>query len=158
MDLEAGHAPNSTSGVCDIADELRAAERRCRRASLRFPDRRTGFDRRLPNDPVRTLRDQPAILFGLLAALNLLSIVDWVLTSHELTFGAREANLFIQTLLNASPWLVIAFKVVWMLCLSGLIWKARRYRLVLLTAVGAVGAYAVLMLYHVAGIVSIGAL
>ena len=104
------------------------------------------------------LRDQPAAFLVALVGLNVLSVLDWVMTSHELAFGAQEGNLLIRALLELSPAGVVAFKISWMLALTALIWRSRRYRLVIVATVAALAAYTVLMVYHVAGMVSIGAL
>lgn len=136
----------------------RAGDRRVGRGKLQLPERRTGFDRRRKDDFLRVLRDQPAILIALLASLNLLSIFDWALTMRALAFGAREANLVVGALLGASPVSALVFKVALMLGVSATIWQSRRYRLVLVTALAGVGAYACLMIYHVVGLASIGAL
>jgi hypothetical protein len=138
--------------------ENRAGDRRAGRGTLHLPERRTGFDRRRKGDLLRVLRDQPAILLALLASLNLLSIFDWALTMRALAFGAREANLVVGAFLAASPVSALVFKIGLMLGVSAVIWQSRRYRLVLVTAVAGLGAYACLMLYHVVGLASIGAL
>jgi len=136
----------------------RAGDRRANRAKLRLPERRTGFDRRREDDLLRILRDQPAILLALLVSLNLLSVFDWALTMRALAFGAREANFVVGAFLAANPVSALVFKIAVMLGVSAAIWRSRRYRLVLVTALAGIGAYAFLMLYHVVGLASIGAL
>lgn len=97
-------------------------------------------------------------LLALLAALNLLSLADLILTSRAMSYGAVEANLLMGSLFGSSFAAATAFKVAAVLGVSVLIWFSRRYRLVLLTAVGAVGVYALLMVYHLSGLAAIGGL
>ena len=138
--------------------EHRAGDRRTGRSKLCLPERRTGFDRRRKDDALRLLRDQPVILVALLASLNLLTVMDWALTLRALAYGAREANLVVAALLAAGPMPALVFKVGLMLGVTAAIWQSRRYRLVLVAAVAGLGAYAFLMVYHVVGLASIGAL
>ena len=137
---------------------LRRDDRRTGRNRFHVPERRSGFDRRSPNDPLHTLLDRPLILVALLGSLNLLSIADWALTWRALAYGAREANSVLGALIGADPLVALAFKIVTTLVVTALIWQNRRYRLVLATAIAAVGGYAVLMLYHAVGLASIGGL
>ncbi|MDR3686994.1 MAG: DUF5658 family protein [Coriobacteriia bacterium] len=136
----------------------RIGDRRASRAAFRFPERRTGFDRRRPNDPLRTLADNPAALVALLVALNALSAADWALTSRALANGAQEANAVMAALINANPVAAGGFKAAMMLAITLLVWRSRRYRLVLAAAAGAFAVYGILMIYHAAGLVSLGAL
>jgi hypothetical protein len=136
----------------------RRTERRQNRASFQYPERRTGFDRRRPSDPLRLLRERPVILLALLVGLNLLSAADWALTMVSLSHGALEANAVMNALIFANPVAAGAFKAIAMLGVTLLIWRSRRYRPILVTALGAVGVYAALMLYHAAGLASIGVL
>ena len=138
--------------------EHRAGDRRTGRSRLWLPERRTGFDRRRKDDPLCLLRDQPAILIALLAGLNLLTVMDWALTLRALAYGAREANLVVAALLAAGPMAALVFKVGLMLGVTAAMWQSRQYRLVLVAAVAGFGAYAFLMVYHVVGLASIGAL
>jgi hypothetical protein len=97
------------------------------------------------------------VLAVLLVALNVLSIADWLLTLRALTLGAQEANAFMGALIVADPIVAGLVKAGIMLGVSLVIWNARRYRLVLATAVGAVGLYGILMLYHAMGLATLGA-
>jgi len=133
----------------------RVAERRASRAAFRYPERRTGFDRRRPSDPLRMLLEQPFLLVGILLALNVLSAADWLLTTYALSHGAVEANTVLSALIGASPLAAGMFKAAMTLLVTGLIWRARRFRLVLATAAGATVLYAVLIVYHVAGLATI---
>jgi hypothetical protein len=138
--------------------ERKPRDRRGGHAGFHVPERRSGFDRRSPRDPLRLLLDRPLALVVLLVSLNLLSLADWALTWRALAYGAREANTVIGSLMAVSPLAALVFKVGSMLLVTALIWRNRRYRLVLATAIFAVGGYAVLMLYHGVGLASVGGL
>lgn len=136
----------------------RVRERRIRWGGLRHPERRSGFDRRRDDAVLGALRDNPKVLLGVLVAFNGLSMLDWIFTSHELTLGAMEANMVIASLITVSPVVAVVFKSGCTLAVSAAIWKTRRYRMVLATALTALGIYAVLIAYHLAGLASIAAL
>jgi hypothetical protein len=136
----------------------RTPDRRTGRAEFHLPERRTGFDRRRPRDPMRILRDNPVLLLTLLVGLNALSAADWALTGRALAHGAQEANAVMSALIIANPFAAGAFKAAVMLAVTVFIWRSRRYRSVLVTALAAASVYAVLMLYHVVGLASLGVL
>ena len=131
--------------------EQRAAERRQQTISLRWPERRTGFDRR-GDATVEVLRDNPNVLLFALALLNLLSILDWRLTALELSLGASEANPIMAAFFAVDPAAAGLFKVALMLTVSLIIWRGRRYRRVLELAVLAMMVYTALIVYHLAGL------
>jgi hypothetical protein len=131
---------------------IRTGDRRIGQSSLHYPERRSGFDRRLPGGLLHTLRGRPQFLLTLLVGLNVLSAADWALTSRALTHGALEANIVMSSLIAFDPLAAAAFKAACVLAVTTTIWLARRYRLILATAVGAIGVYGALMLYQFAGL------
>lgn len=130
----------------------RYGDRRITGRAFHYPERRSGFDRRVPNDPLQVLRDRPYFLIAMLVALNCLSAVDWAMTMRAMALGAAEANTFLRMLIDANPLAAGVAKACIMLAVTLLIWRERRYRLVLATAIGALGAYGALMIYHVIGV------
>jgi hypothetical protein len=139
-------------------DERRTIDRRQRRAGFRVPERRTGFERRYGADSLLELRDRPSQLFGLLLALNALSVGDWMLTTRALEHGAVEANLVLASVMSQSWTLALAFKLSMVLLGSVAIWMARRYRLVLGTAVLVSTVYLAVALYQAGELALIRAL
>ena len=135
--------------------DARAEDRRAGRSRFHYPERRTGFDRRYSDDPIRGLVDRPIVLVAMLIALNLLSAVDWTMTMRALAFGAQEANGVMRALIDFNPTAAGIVKAVLMLAVTLLIWRERRYRLVLITAVGALGVYGALMIYHTIGLATL---
>ena len=117
-----------------MMEERRKGSRRERLVSVRFPDRRRGFPRRLPAGGVTrtyhvalaSLRDQAtaiALLASLLLALNL---ADLTLTLRALEAGAVEVNPFMAALFE-SGWAVPAKLGLGAVAIGGL-WSLRRYR------------------------------
>jgi len=142
--------------VSTAISERRGVDRRtARQFTLRWPERRTGFDRREEYPVLRMLRDSGAALLALLVLLNVLSLVDLGLTTHELTLGAAEGNPIMRMAFDAGPAAVIAVKVGVMLLVSAGIWWLRRYRRVLQLLVASVGLYGALLAYHVAGLAAL---
>lgn len=137
---------------------VRTGDRRLSRPTICYPDRRSGFDRRRQKGLLGALRDSPGALLTLLIGLNALSAADWALTTRALAHGALEANMVLDSLIAIDPIAAAAFKAACVLAVTAAIWLARRYRLILATAVGAIGIYGALMLYHFAGLLSSGAL
>jgi hypothetical protein len=142
--------------VSKTISERRQTDRRAaHQFTLRWPERRTGFDRRKAYPVLRMLRDSGALLLSVLVLLNVLSLIDLGLTTYELTLGAAEGNPVMRMAFDAGPAAVIAVKVGVMVLVSVGIWWLRRYRRVLQLSVASVGAYAALLVYHVAGLATL---
>lgn len=157
-DLEPEHAKVVREGDPSQAGPRRAAAVQIERRSgkrrriarhYRFHDRRTGFDRRRHNRVLEVLRDSSWALVSLLVLLNLLSMLDGLLTAAELSTGlAQEGNPLFRGLIGAHPLLAGGMKVVIMIAVSVLLWHWRRYRAMLVLALGTLGLYAMLLGYH----------
>jgi hypothetical protein len=139
----------------------RSADRRRRGQRLRFPERRTGFDRRtchLESGLLRAreralhmYRDQAVCILVVLIAANVANILDLMLTQRALALGASEANPIMALLLVRDPFVAMAFKIGAGLLVTGAIWCMRRYRAVLVTSVGIAAGFAALIGYHAVG-------
>lgn len=127
----------------------RSGERRQAPGRFRIVERRSGFDRRGDRSALLVLRDNPMLLLILLVTLNVLSAVDWAFTVHALQLGAVEGNLLLSGLIEVNPAAAATFKAVVILLVSLVVWRARRYRLVLATSVVAVTVFALLVPYHI---------
>ncbi|TLM98095.1 MAG: hypothetical protein FDZ75_03140 [Actinobacteria bacterium] len=129
--------------------ERRSGRDRRVKRRFRFIDRRGGFDRRKRYPVFGTLRDSRWALIALLVLLNLMSLVDGVLTAAELWLGiANEGNPVLAHLARANPMLAAGFKVAVIALVSAGIWHSRRYRPVLALALIALVIYAVVLAYH----------
>ena len=131
--------------------ERRSQERRSSGASLHWPERRSGFDRRA-SCWVTALRDSSAAVVALLALLNLLNVLDWRFTMLGLERGAIEANPFMDAFFGIDSFSAGLFKVAVMLTISLIVWRTRRYRRILEFTVLATVAYAGVILYHIVGL------
>jgi hypothetical protein len=139
-------------------DRRQGGERR-RRRKYRFHDRRSGFDRRVNGvqmgvlkRTLMALRDRPRALKGLLAAVNLLNLADFLLTLFALESGGREANPVLRRLFAFSPLWAAIFKLVVVLAATLLVWETRRYRWALIAGLGMLVLFALLFVYHVVGL------
>jgi len=126
-------------------------------------ERRSGFDRRraVCRSPVAAalegqvlrLRDQPALLAEWLVLVNLLSVVDLLVTLAVVRMGAVELNPIMARLLELGPAPAAVAKVgIVMLATVGL-WRLRRHRAALTTAVALVAVYGSLVTFELIGLV-----
>jgi hypothetical protein len=141
-------------------DERRRRDRRQQFLAVRFPDRRHGFPRRVPQGPLRrryaesleAIRDSGTI-FALLASLLLaLSLADLTLTQRALGAGAIEANPIMAALFEFDASIAAATKLSLSALVVAGLWLLRRYRAALAALVamcagmGLVVAYQALLL------------
>jgi hypothetical protein len=129
--------------------EQRKGDRRSSRAAFRFPDRRSGFDRRAVAGVVAWYRDRPRLIATALAAIVLLNVADFVLTLHALELGAREANPVMAGLLDRGPALAGAIKLLLAVAVAAVIWRMRRYRRILEVSLVAMAAFTLLIAYQI---------
>lgn len=111
-------------------------DRRVRRVSIRYPERRTGFDRRDPGaTPWSRLllwyRDRPAAVAGAAALIVVLGIADVLLTWRLMDLGAREANPVMARLLDGGLGGAVWLKAAVVVPVAAGVWTLRRYRRVL---------------------------
>jgi hypothetical protein len=143
-------------------DDRRAGDRRSQRTHV-FRDKRSGFDRRgsaqgggvaaILQNALLGLRARPGVLWTLLAAVNVLNVADFTLTLNVLGAGGGEANPLMRSLFALSPVWAGVFKVLAVLLASLLVWRFKRYRAALLTALVMVAVFAGVLLYHICGLV-----
>lgn len=146
-----------------LAESVASIERRSidRRLSRKFVvrERRSGFDRRQPRRATAVgaavdaslvyLRDNASAVFAVLATANLLSILDLVFTLHALQHGAVEGNPLMKALFDWDPTIGAVVKVGIIMALSLLIWRMRRYRIILQVAVFALVLFGAIVAYHI---------
>ncbi len=129
--------------------ERRSGDERRRKRVYRFIDRRSGFDRRRRYLITGTMRDHPWMLVIVLVALNLMSLLDGMLTAVELATGiASEGNPILQGLIAQHPLAAVAFKIGVVVFVSIGIWRGRHLRVMLALALIAAAAYAAVLAYH----------
>lgn len=148
----------SSAPVCRTPSPERRRERR-----FLVQERRSGFDRRrnLCRSPFRAaleapalrLRDEPVLLIELLVLVNLLSILDLIITLMVLEMGAVELNPVMAYLieLGTLPAAVAKISVVAFATLG--LWLLRRHRMALTTAVLLLAAYGSLIVFELIGLI-----
>ena len=140
-----------------------AQPERRRRTRAFAAERRSGFDRRrnVCRSPVASaleaplirLRDDPALLAELLVLVNLLSIIDLLVTLTVLRMGAVEINPIMARLLEYGPG-VAAFGKIGVVLLATLgLWLLRRHRAALSTALVLVAVYGSLVTFELVGLI-----
>jgi len=150
----------------DKCNERRHADRRRRRLSLVFHERRSGFDRRGSGGAgplliafqslLTGLRDRPLMLRMLLVGVNVLNLADFVFTLNVLRSGGGEANPILRSLFALDPVYAGVFKMTAVLLSTWLVWRCRRYRTALEAALVMVAVFAAVLFYHVAGLAAFG--
>ncbi len=138
------------------ADERRHADRRQVRR-LTVPDRRSGFDRRLPagNRPgavyqrmLHWYRANPRTIFLVLVLVTVLNFADLILTQRALVRGAVEVNPVMKFFFDLHPvWAAVVKASVGMIVVE-VIWAFRRYRSALVLSIGALIGMGALFVYH----------
>jgi len=90
-----------------------------------------------------------------LVAVNVLSALDFVLTQAEMDSGiASEGNPVLASLFEQGPGLAWLFKTVIVLGVSVVIWRQRHRRAILSVAIAALAIYALVIAYHLSGILA----
>lgn len=148
----------AVAGTAASQSDRRGRERRARGISLRYPERRTGFDRRFFSGYQAALdrfRSHPwaiAAVLGLVLALNAL---DLVLTVQALDRGAIEANPIMAWLFDQGLPTASAFKLGLGTLVALAIWKLREYRRILELSLVIAGVFTLVFGYHVIGLLAI---
>lgn len=136
-----------------------------RRRKRRFVlvERRSGFDRRRSvgrsslatalEAPVLRLRDRPVVLAEVLLIINLLSVLDLLLTLWVLRMGAIELNPVMAWLIESGTAPAAAGKIGIMLAATLGLWLLRRYRLALTTTLVLVAVYCSLIAFELIGLI-----
>lgn len=144
--------------------ERRTAERRKKGISVVLRERRTGFDRRNSRfSPFQrrylallvALRDNPVWLLAMLAVVNLLNVLDLFFTIRALVSGEVEVNPLLRVLFAENVYVAAFFKAVLILGVSLLIFRLRRFRLVLEAGVLAAVVFLAVFVYQILGAVRV---
>ncbi len=134
--------------------ERRATERRTSRTWFRYPERRTGFDRRGVPGVIAWYRDHPRAIAATLVTVMLLNLGDLLLTIRALGRGASEINPIMAALFDSSPALASAVKLLVGAGVVLVIWRMRRYRRILEVSLVALAGFGAVLAYQVAFVVN----
>jgi hypothetical protein len=126
-------------------------------------ERRSGFDRRrsVCRSPVAAafesrlaaLREQPQLFAELLVTVNLLSVLDLLITLSVLRMGAVELNPLMAWLIDLGAIPAAAAKIGVVLAATLGLWMLRRYRAALTTAMVLVAVYGSLVTFELLGLI-----
>lgn len=124
--------------------------------SFRYPERRSGFDRRVGGGTLKVAylralagyRNSPVAVAVALLAFVALSAADLLLTLRALDAGATELNPVMAALFDVGPLAAAVFKLSIAAIVAAVMWRARRYRRVLEVSLFATGSMAALLGYH----------
>lgn len=141
----------------DVAIERSRTDRRqWRGIALVYPERRTGFDRRISQKLLTRylqfialwLRDS-GVLPLILLSINLLSVADLAMTLHLFGYGAIEGNPVLAWLFTLDPVIAGAVKLALILTITAILWRTRRYKTVLLLAIAVFAIFLAVITYEV---------
>jgi len=143
------------------SDRRDTSDRRASSVTFRYPERRTGFDRRLECVPgslshrystlVRSLADGGTALLVVLVLFNILNVTDALMTASILEAGGAEANPVMRQLYGAGVWQAVAFKVAIGAAMTATIWSLRRYRRIVEIALVILAVFTAVVLYEIVG-------
>ncbi len=134
-------------------------ERRARKTTVHFPERRMGFDRR--TDPsagrvrvahvgwIRRLSESPERAALLMISIVVLNIADMAFTFRALDRGLQEVNPVMAGLLDVGHGVAAFVKIGVSVALAAAGWWFRRFRRVIEVALLVVTLMSVVVLYHV---------
>lgn len=141
----------------DQAD--RRADRRTHRTPLHFPERRSGFDRRLSESAgwrgyidanLRSYRDNQTRFLLVLATIVVFNYVDYLLTVRVLRAGGIELNPIMARAFEVSPVFAAVAKLGTVGVAVLVLLMLRRYRRTLQASLVLLVVYTALMFYHAA--------
>ena len=130
-----------------------------RRSRFYFPERRSGFDRRLVDRPgwrgmwdagMRSYRDNQTSFLLVLATIIVFNYVDYLLTVRVLRAGGAELNPVMARLFEISPVVAAAAKMGTVGAAVLVLMLLRRYRRTLEASLVLLLAFTALMFYHAA--------
>lgn len=127
----------------------RTGDRRSQRVTMRYPERRTGFDRRSAGGVLTAYRDRPGVIAAVLAALLGLNVADYLFTVAALGRGAQEVNPVMAALFESNLALAGVVKLAAVSLVVGAIWQLRRYRRILQVSLIAVAGFTFLVTYQI---------
>ena len=152
-------ATKSATNAGRHLDRRLRQDRRARKTSIHFPERRSGFDRRTNPSAgrfrvayvgwIRQLsasRGKTALLMASIVALN---VADMAFTFRALDRGLQEVNPVMAGLLEDGHGVAAFVKIGISVVFAAAGWSFRRYRRVIEAALIVVGLMTLVVLYHV---------
>ena len=137
----------------------RRGDRRIHRTPLHFPERRSGFDRRLPqagrwrryyDETLRSYRANETRFLLVLATIVVFNYVDYLLTVRVLRAGGAELNPLMAWAFEIGPTFAAVAKLGTVGVAVVVLLMLRRYRRTLEASLILLAVYTALMFYHAA--------
>ncbi len=137
----------------------RGIERRVQRSRFHFPERRSGFDRRLVERPgwrgiwdasILKYRGDRSTFLLVLATIIVFNYVDYLLTVRVLQAGGAELNPIMARLFEIGPVVAAVAKMGAVGAAVLVLMVLRRYRRTLEASLILLLAFTALMFYHAA--------
>ena len=137
----------------------RGPDRRVRRDLLHFPERRSGFDRRMTtaagwrgmwDASLHKYRENKITFMIVLATIIVFNYVDYLLTVRVLRAGGAELNPIMAHLFEISPVVAATAKLGAVGAAVLILLMLRRYRRTLEASLVLLAAFTALMFYHAA--------
>ena len=150
-----GAEMTALAGATTESIDQRGQDRRARVISLRYPERRSGFDRRVSSRYQIALdgfRSNQLAIAGVVSLVLLLNAMDLALTVQALSRGATEVNPFMAWLFDLDLLVASTFKLGLGLAVALTLWRLRRYRRILELSLVLAGAFVLVLAYHFAGL------
>jgi len=144
-------------GRPNLEGTQRDSDRRLRRSPFHFPERRSGFDRRLSHAAswrraydctLRNYRDNKTTFLLVLATIVVFNYVDYLLTVRVLQAGGAELNPIMARLFEISPVVAATAKIGAVGAAVLVLLALRRYRRTLETSLVLLITFTALMFYH----------
>ena len=140
------------------ADVRVIRDRRAPGSRFHLPERRSGFDRRVParnrlDRWVLRMRDNQQLVLTVALAIAGLNALDLVLTLAALDQGVSEANPIMARLFDADIGLAATLKLATGVGAAAIVWWGRRFKLVLQAAVVLLMVFVGVTIYHIFGAV-----
>jgi len=132
----------------------RVTARRNSGSNFKYPEKRTGFDRRIQRKShfsriLVSLANHRRAFISILIAVNVLSVLDFLLTMNLLNLGTiAEANPIMADLIVLNPIVAFLYKTSLVLSVTLIFWRFRRYRSVILATSSALVLFSVLIFYQ----------
>ncbi len=146
---------NSRGTKIKTLTDNRATTRRNARVKFKYPERRTGFERRILRTSYLSrvsisLANHRRAFLNVLIAVNVLSVLDFLLTINLLNLGhIWEGNPFIASLIVFNPIVAFLYKTSLVLSVTLVFWRFRRYKSVILATSSTLLFFSVLIFYQV---------
>lgn len=147
----------------DMVTRRRRRERRVARKGVRFPERRTGFERRdIPGwrgryqSEIRSFSESRIGFPLVLATIIVFNLIDYLMTLRVLDAGGAELNPIMERLFQLSPEAAALVKLITAGVVALSLLALRRYRRTIEVSLLIMLGYSALMFWHIYLVIRVG--